>query len=253
MSRVRSIERAFSVLTALAAGPLGVTELAERVGLPKSTVARLLDSLRADDAVEQLPGGTHYRLGPRIIALADAIRPGRDLVALAHPHLVELAAAVGEAAGLSVPEGFNVRYVDQVDTAHQVQVRDWTGTRAPMHAVSSGLVLLAALPQAALDALLPAQLDRLTLRTMTQPADLRARLVEVRLAGYAWVHGEFAEGIDSVAAAITGDGGEAVAAIHVHGPSYRFPAPGAADAIAALVVAAAARISAQIAESRRPG
>ena len=58
MSRVQSIERAFAVLGALGGGPLGVTEVADRVGLPKSTVARLLASLRAEGAVEQVAAGT---------------------------------------------------------------------------------------------------------------------------------------------------------------------------------------------------
>ena len=141
MSRVRSVERAFDVLAALSAGPLGVTDIAARVGLPKSTVARLLETLGAGDMVAQLPADGRYRLGTGLAALGAAARLGGDLVAIARPWLVELAASVGEAAGLSVPEGFSVRYVDQVDTLHEVRVRDWTGTRAPMHAVSSGLVL----------------------------------------------------------------------------------------------------------------
>ena len=58
MSRVQSIERAFAVLGALADGPVGVTEVADRVGLPKSTVARLLGSLQREGVVEQVPGGT---------------------------------------------------------------------------------------------------------------------------------------------------------------------------------------------------
>jgi len=67
MSRVQSIERAFSVLASLADGPLGVTEVAERARLPKSTAARLLASLSREDVVEQQPGSTRYRLGPRLL------------------------------------------------------------------------------------------------------------------------------------------------------------------------------------------
>ena len=64
MSRVQSIERAFAVLGALADGPLGVTEVADRADLPKSTAARMLASLAREGAVEQVPGDTRYRLGP---------------------------------------------------------------------------------------------------------------------------------------------------------------------------------------------
>ena len=75
MSRVQSIERAFAVLGALADGPIGVTEVAERADLPKSTAARLLASLAREGVVEQVPGDTRYRLGPRLVTLAARIRP----------------------------------------------------------------------------------------------------------------------------------------------------------------------------------
>src|SRR5919108_1011018 len=88
MARVQSIERAFAVLGALADGPVGVTEVSDRVGLPKSTVARLLGSLVREGAVEQLPGDARYRLGGRLVTLAASIVPTRSLIAIARPHLV---------------------------------------------------------------------------------------------------------------------------------------------------------------------
>ena len=104
-TRVQSIERAFAVLSALADGPIGVTDVAERVDLPKSTVARLLASLQREGAVEQEPGGTRYRVGSRIVTLAATVLPTRSMVVLARPELEALALAIGEAAGLAVPEG----------------------------------------------------------------------------------------------------------------------------------------------------
>jgi DNA-binding IclR family transcriptional regulator len=223
VSRVQSIERAFAVLSALSGGPIGVTEVAERADLPKSTAARLLSSLSREGAVEQVPGDTRYRLGPRIATLAEGVVPVRSLIATARPILEELAAETGETAGLSIAEGFVVHYVDQVGTSHQVQVRDWTGTRVPMHAVSSGLVFLAQLPSPALDAYLARDLESFTPRTITSPDALRERLAQVRIDGYAWVHGEFAEGLSSVAAGVADATGVLAAAVHVHGPAYRFP------------------------------
>ena len=110
-----------------------------------------------------------------------------------------------------------------MDTSHQVQVRDWTGTRVPMHAVSSGLVFLAQLPSSTLDAYLSRDLESFTPRTITSPDALRERLAQVRIDGYAWVHGEFAEGLSSVAAGVADATGVLAAAVHVHGPAYRFP------------------------------
>lgn len=242
MSRVQSIERAFAVLGALADGPVGVTDVAGRVGLAKSTAARMLASLEREGAVEQVPGETRYRLGPRITTLASGRIETRGLVAIAHPTLADLAAQTGEATGLSVADGRTVHYVDQVDSPNPVQVRDWTGSRIPMHAVSSGQVFLAHLSPSALARFLALPLERFTPRTMTDAGALLERLREVRRDGHGWVREEFAEGIASVAAPIAGPDGEVVAAVHVHGPVYRFPAAGREQAIADAVVAAAARI-----------
>jgi DNA-binding IclR family transcriptional regulator len=243
MSRVQSIERAFAVLGALTDGPIGVTEVADRAALPKSTAARMLVSLAREGAVEQIPGDTRYRLGPRIESLATGLVATRSVIAIARPHLTELAAAIGEAAGLSIPEGGTMHYVEQVDSDHPVGVRDWTGARIAMHAVSSGLAVLALWPRARIDAYLATPLERFTERTMTDPDQLRARLQRIQLDGHAWTNGEYAEGIASVAAAIADADGEVVAAVHVHGPSYRFPRSDRESALGVQLEAAATRIA----------
>ncbi|HKG56730.1 MAG TPA: IclR family transcriptional regulator [Candidatus Limnocylindrales bacterium] len=246
MSRVQSIERAFAVLGALADGPSGVTDVADRVALPKSTVARLLGSLTREGAVEQVPGETRYRLGTRLGILASGLAGGRDIVSVARPHLEALAAELRESAGLSVPDGAAVLYVDQVEAANEVRIRDWTGTRVPLHAVSSGLVVLAHMAPRDLDAFLARPLERFTDRTVTDPAAIRERLDRIRAGGYAWVHEEFAEGLNSVAAAVEGEAGPAVGAVHVHGPSYRFPVLADSAAIGRRVATAAAAVSARL-------
>jgi DNA-binding IclR family transcriptional regulator len=242
---VQSLERAFAILDEVARRPAGVTAIADRVSLPKSTVARLLAALEEVDAVERFDG-TRWRIGPGVAALSSAASPDRSLIAVARPFLAELVAELHEDAGLGLPDGNEVLYVDQVESDNPVQVRDWTGTRAPMHAVPSGLVLLAEWPEDALDAYLAGELAALTRRTVTDPARLRARLAAVREAGFAWGLEEFAEGIDSVAAPIRDGRGKAVAAIHVHGPAYRFPPADTADSVAARVAAAADEASAQL-------
>jgi len=245
-SRVQSIERAFAVLTALSDGPIGVTDVAERAALPKSTAARLLGSLAHEGVVEQVPGETRYRLGPRIVTLAAGVRPTRSLIALARPYLIELAESAGEVAGLSVPDGSLVHYVDQVDSPHPVGVRDWTGTRIPMHTASSGLVLLAHFLPTELDQFLAQPLQRFTSVTVVDPERIRVRIRRAQVDGFAWTRDEYADGISSVAAAIADEDGEVIGAIHVHGPSYRFPAAGQEESIAHRVVATAARITERV-------
>jgi IclR family transcriptional regulator, KDG regulon repressor len=239
---VQSLERAFAILDEVSRRPAGVTDIAERVRLPKSTVARLLATLEDVDAVERFEGA-QWRIGPGVAALTAAVSPERTLISVAQPALSALVSALGEDAGLGLPDGNEILYVDQVESDNPVQVRDWTGTRAPMHAVPSGLVLLAEWPADALDAYLSGELVALTRGTVTDPARLRRRLTEVRDTGFAWGLEEFAEGIDSVAAPIRDARGKAIAAIHVHGPAYRFPRSGDETRVAAAVVGAAAGVS----------
>lgn len=235
---VQSVERAFEILDAVAAHPSGVTALAARLALPKSTVARLLGTLEELRAVERVDG-PRWRIGPGVSELASVATPERSLAALARPHLVALEHDLGEAAGLALPDGHTVHYVDQVESDNPVQVRDWTGTRAPLHAAPSGLVLLAEWPDEAIEGYLAGELGQLTPRTVVDPPALRRRLGEVREQGYAWGLEEFVLGINSVAAPVRDAGGNPVAAIHCHGPAYRFPERGREDEIAARVVAAA--------------
>jgi DNA-binding IclR family transcriptional regulator len=249
VSRVQSIQRAFTVLATLTDGPIGVTEVADRAHLPKSTAARLLASLAREGVVEQVPGDTRYRLGGRLATLAAGVMPTRSLARLARPSLAELSSGAGEAAGLSVPDGDLVHYVEQVDAPNPVSVRDWTGSRIPMHAVSSGQVLLAFRPAPALDRYLERPLERFTDRTLVDPDTLRERLRAIRRDGYAWALEEFDRGISSVAAPIADASGEVVAAVHLHGPSYRFPSPGTELAVSRRVVAAASQIAASLRES----
>ena len=183
MSSVQSVERAFAVLRCLASGPAGVSEVAERSHLPKSTVSRLLSTLHELGAVDQLGAGGDYRIGDLLVELAAAAQPGRSLVAIARPHLVQLREALGEATGLSVLDGHDVHYLDHVEADHPVQVRDWTGERLPAHLVSSGFVLARRGTVAVLDEFLAGPLPRATAKTMTDPELIRAARRRVAAAG----------------------------------------------------------------------
>lgn len=246
MRIVQSIERAFRLLDELADEPGGITNLARRIDLPTSTVARLLGTLEHLGAIERAPDDHGYRIGPTVVTLSTSVDPTQSLLAVAQPHMVELVDLLAEAVGLSIPAGYDVHYVEQVDCANPVQVRDWTGVSLPMHVVSSGLVVLAHWPEEAVDRFLGRRLDRYTPKTVLKADAIRRRLEQVRRDGYIWTYEEFAEGINSVAAALFNGGGMVVGALHVHGPSYRFPDETMRGIISAKVVDAAAQISAAL-------
>ena len=244
MSSVRSIERAFSLLEAVSVSELGITGLAERVGIPKSTAARILKTLEAVGAVEKGPDDGVYRIGPKVHGLTAEKGRSAELVHKARPHLEMLAGLLGEDAGLAVQDGNQVHYITQEDADNNVVVRDWTGTLLPMYVVPSGLVILAHWPQEQLDHYLAETLEPYTRRTVTDPALIRNRLNRIRDEGWVWVIEEFVEGINSVASPVYDDRGRVLAAVHVHGPSYRFPGRSSPESIAAAVAEAAARVSA---------
>jgi DNA-binding IclR family transcriptional regulator len=241
-SGIQSIERAFSVLLAIATEPAGITDVARRVSLPVSTVARLLSTLENLQAVIRQDDGVSYRIGPMVSSLA----AGNDttLIGRARPFLTELVDRVGETAGLSVLDGDEVLYLDHVGTEHVIQIQDWTGKRVPFHVVSSGLVLFSHESKQRIDAAVSKGLERFTEHTTVSGPRLRERLAAIREAGVAWTVEEFQVGLTSVAAPVFNRAGEAVAAIHCHGPSYRFPTAANRDEIAAAVKAAARRLSA---------
>ena len=173
MQSVQSIDRAFQLLGEIADDPAGISELSRRLDLPTSTVARLLSTLEGLGAVERLDSGTGYRIGPSVVTMAASIDPTQSLLAVAQPHLVELVEMVAEAVGVSIPAGYDVHYIGQVDCANPVQVRDWTGVSLPMHVVPSGMVVLAHWPDDAVDRYLDRKLDRYTARSVIRPALIR--------------------------------------------------------------------------------
>src|ERR687889_2596915 len=102
---VASVARALALLDELGANPegLGVNELARRIGVNASTASRLLATLEAGRIVDRAPGGGPYRLGMRLVALADGVLARLDVRDVARPRLRDLVAATGETATLSVP------------------------------------------------------------------------------------------------------------------------------------------------------
>ncbi len=243
MSAVKSIERAFALLRALAVGPAGVTELSERSGLPKSTVARLLSTLESEGAVAQEQSWGKYELGPTITDLAGSAAPGHSLIAAARPYLWKLTELTGETSGLSILDGTDVVYLDHIESTEEVQVRNWTGERVAVHLVPSGLVMLAHQSDAQIENYLARDLLATTSQSVTDPEIIRKRLKEARDTPAIWGHGEFDEGINSVAAPVVGSSGKVNASLHIHGPAYRFPAVDQADAIAAALADSAQRLS----------
>ncbi len=237
---VQSLDRALSLLTAIADRPDNLSGLARRADIPTSTTGRLLATLEQAGTVARSSGGT-YRIGPAILAMARAGRtPPPSLDTAARPHLAALADGTGEAAGLCLPIGDAIHCVAQVDAPKPVQAEDWSGRSWPLHQGGSGIVVLASAPPATLD-------DYLARNPEVDPSALRARVGQATDDGVSWSHGDYCEGLSSVAAPVVGSAGHAIGVLYLYGPSYRFPpSDAAARQLATALVGRAEELSADL-------
>ncbi len=222
LSTVRNAARLLKVFRSREAD-LGVSELARRLGLGKSTVHRMLTTLVAEGLIEQNPRTGGYRLGIVMFELGEAVRVHMDLHAAAGQVLGELRAQTGESSQVGVLDGHEVVYVDRLESAHSLRLFTETGRRVPVHCTSSGKVLLAYLPEARRQALLraAAPLTPLTPHTITDPSHLAAELDRVRRRGWAEAVNEREIGVASIAAPLRDVSGEVVAAISIGVPLAR--------------------------------
>ena len=247
--RVQSVARAAELLKALGAhgGPATVFDLADRCGLNRSTVWRILATLEDEGLVERDPATGRYEIGYALVALGAAA--GHDpLVRRAHAALRALAEACLETASLAVPRGMQLVYVDQVQAPH-VMAADWLGRATPLHATSTGKALLACLSEDDVGAALPGRLERFTDTTITARAVLRTELADVRARGYAVSRGELEPALWGVSAPVL-DRGRPVAVVSVWGVETRIRARGL-DALGSRTVAAADEIAAAAAAAPR--
>jgi len=219
------VERAMSVLEILAdaRGDLGVTEVADVLGVHKATASRLLGTLAGRGLVERDSSTGKFRIGVGLIRLAGSAMAGMDVIRQARPVLEELSERANETVNLAILERSNVLYVDQVSASHAIVMANWVGRHSPVHCSSSGKVFLAFGDEAQTKRLLHRSLERRTKNTITDLDRLRSQIADVRKAGYARSVGELEEGLNTVAAPVFGDE-RVLAAVSISGPSFRVPA-----------------------------
>jgi DNA-binding IclR family transcriptional regulator len=239
----QAVLRAVRLLKALGASPTEPTlaELVRTVGLNKTTAYRLLTALEAEGLVER-GTGDGYRLGPELAALGSRALGAGDLREAARGELMALAKQTRETAHLEVRVDAETLILDEVMGSHRVGTTPSLGTRWPAHATSTGKVLLAALSDEGLDALLRWPLPALTPRTITDARALRRELSRVRDRGYATGIEELEPGFMAVAVPVYARDGHVVAALGIGGPRVRLD-PERLAAIAKTLPQHAAKIS----------
>ncbi|MBV9445048.1 MAG: IclR family transcriptional regulator [Streptosporangiaceae bacterium] len=241
--RNSTADRAIDVLLLFAENNpiVSAVQVAERLGMSRSTTYRYLQSLRSAGLLEDDAGG--FRLGPRILQLANVARKGLGLSDVARPVMAVLAAEVDEAVLLTRRFGDQVVCVERKESSHPVRLSYELGHVMPVHAGASAKVVIAWTDDDEIRAILGDKpLARLTAATVTDPARLRRELAGIRERGYAISRGEVDRDVIGIAAPVWGEEGEVVAGLTIAAPAYRVPDP-LVGTLTAAVLGAAAQIS----------
>lgn len=219
----QSVQRAMFILKQFSVDEpqLGVSELSRRLGLTKSTVSRLLATLRDGGLVVQDPTNRQYRLGLGLVELSNSLISGLGLTKTVPPYLRHLSDAVGEFSFLGLRKEDVVVPVLRSPGPPRLRPVAWVAG-APLHCTASGKIFLAHMSEEQLSAFLEPPLSLPATQTTIDPDDLRVELERIQQQGFATSFGEFLEGENAIAAPIVRSNGTVFAAMGVAGPAYRF-------------------------------
>ncbi len=239
-SGLKSVGSALDVLECFATdGELGVSDIARRLGVAKSTGHRLLQTLASRGFVEQDPHTGQYRLGIHLYELGALALARNELRHVALPFLRQVAAATGLTVNLSVPDGPDIVFVERIENSDGVRILGHVGRRLPAHTTSSGKAI-AAWNQRADEARRRAGFPPRVSHTVRTEADWDRCLENVRKVGYAVSHSESFDGASSVAVPVIFRR-VAIASVSVFGPSETIQPQ--VDRLVPVLVAASRRIA----------
>lgn len=219
---IQVISRAASLLRALQNHPNGQSlgELSKSIGIPRSTVQRIVDALHREGFVIAASSSNGVRLGPALLALASATR--FRIGDVARPMLEALAKECGETVDLSLADQGRAVFIDQISGTHRLTAVSAVGLYFPLHSSANGKAMLAAMLDADITKLKKKiQLSATTRNSITNWDAMDEEIKRIRAAGVAYDNEENSVGISAVSVAISTPHGE-IAAISIPVPTFRF-------------------------------
>lgn len=247
--RIPVIDRMMDVLAELEQREAGasIRDLVTTLGLPRTTIYRILNTLQLHDMVHRTESGA-YLLGQRLRSLAAHVPAGLgriDLAALAQPLIEQLAARLGEGAKLTVLEASDTLVVAAANGKREYALSVTAGQRLAPHSGAAGKLLLAYLPEAERRDWLARPMAAFTPRTLTDPKKLGAELARIRKLGWSVDKGEGVPSVQAYAAPVHDARNQMVAAVSV--PFLAGTDAARMEEIRLAVLATAAELSAAIA------
>lgn len=219
-SHVQSVERALLLIELLAreTRELTLTEIASRMGWPKSTVYGLISTLRDYRYVDQSEETGCYRLGIRFFELGNQIAHSWDIRSVAKPFMQKLNNQLGDMIQLAAEDQGEVLYLEKIDSTHLIRIVSEIGRRLPMHCSGLGKSILAYLPTGRVKQIIRQHgMHSFTEHTITYLPALEKELDKIRRQGYAVDDQEVMEGLRCVAAPIFDSRGQVKYAVSVSG------------------------------------
>lgn len=246
--RSQVLDRTFQILDILSSDGMGqgITELAEKLQLHKSTTHRLIMVLESSRYVEKDAANGKYRLGSRIIELGLSALSRLDLYQVARPHLRHLVNETGETAHIGVMRDGEIVSLLNCESTQTLRTPSTIGTRHPVHCSSLGKAILAfGMPEELERFLHHRVFERYTRNTITSADLFRKEVESIRRIGYAVDDEEREEGLRCIGAPVFSSSGDTVAAVSIAGPVFRITRD-RTSALAAAVMKAAESISASL-------
>jgi len=222
-TRLSSVANALRLLKAFSDEEyeIGISALAQRLGLAKSTVHRLATTVIQAGLLEQNPETGKYRLGLALFELGSLVRRKMDVSTEAKPLLKVLRERTGETVHLAILDQGSVLYINKIESGQAIRMSTSVGARAPVHCTADGKALLAFQPEAFIDELIRQGLPALSPKTITEGKALLRDLATVRSRGYAIDDEESELGLRSIAAPIRSHSGAVIASLSIAGPAHR--------------------------------
>lgn len=251
-SRLSSVTTAIHLLKTFTEDDqeLGISELAKRLGVAKSTVHRLASALLDEGLLQQNPENGRYCLGIGLFSLGSLVRSRLDVTAESKYILNDLRSRSNENVRLAVLERQSVVFLHDFESSQTLRLRSGTGQLRPAFCTAEGLCLLSGLREPELAKFLTYPRTRRTEKTVIEEDVLRERIRKVKRLGYAVEDEECDEGTRCIAAPIYHGDGRIVAAVGVAGPRVRIKKSQFAK-LAPVVIEAAEQISERLGYARR--
>lgn len=219
---------------------MGISALAIRLGLAKSTVHRLATTLVEYDILEQNRENGKYRLGLALFELGTLVRRKMDTASESRQQMYSLAEMTGETVQLAVLDHMSVLYIRILESRQAVRMSTIVGSRAPAHCTSVGKALLAHQSQEVVKQVIDNGLKRYTTSTITDPAALLEELDSIRAKGFAIDDEEIEVGLRCIAAPVRNHTGQVIAAVSVAAPVQRMSKKNVQTTVPTVVAAAEA-------------